>query len=84
VSYRLLIDLEVYDFLASRSARERGQLRTRFGQLAESPAHWMEVSEHDATGRLLWITVCGRFAITFWEDFADRHVKILRVALADR
>jgi hypothetical protein len=84
VKYRLLIDLEVYDFLAGLTANERRQLRSRFGELAEAPAHWMEVADHDATGRLLWITVCGRFAITFWEDFTDRHIKILRVVLADR
>jgi hypothetical protein len=28
--------------------------------------------------------IAGRFAITFWDDFADRHVKIMAVRWADR
>jgi hypothetical protein len=27
--------------------------------------------------------IAGRFAMLFWEDFADRHVKIVAVAWAD-
>ena len=27
--------------------------------------------------------IAGRFAIVFWDDFADRHVKIMDVAWAD-
>jgi hypothetical protein len=84
VKYRLLLDLEVYDFLATLKSSERRQLRKRFAELLEAPARWEEFVDHDANGRLLGVTVCGRFAITFWDDVPDRHVKILRIVLADR
>jgi hypothetical protein len=51
---RLLIAIEVLDFLRSLSRRELG------------------------------VHVFGKFAIKFWDDFADRHVKILDLHLADR
>ena len=84
MKYRLLLDLEVYDFLATLKPSERRQLRKRFAELLESPASWQEFVDRDASGRTLGVTVCGRFAITFWDDFADRQVKILRIVLADR
>ena len=84
MKYRLLLDLEVYDFLATLKASERRQLRKRFAELLESRARWEEFVDRDAGGRTLGVTICGRFAITFWDDFADRHVKILRIVLADR
>ena len=84
MKYRLLLDLEVYDFLAALKSSERRQLRKRFADMLESPARWEEFVDRDANGRLLGVTVCGRFAITFWDDAADRHVKILRIVLADR
>lgn len=80
----MLLDLDVYDFLATLRPSERRQLRKRFDELLESPRRWHEFAEKDATGRTLGVTICGRFAITFWDDFADRHVKVLRVVLADR
>ena len=84
MKYRLLLDLEVYDFLATLKPSERRQLRKRFAELLESPARWQEFVDRDVGGRTPGVTICGRFAITFWDDFADRHVKILRIVLADR
>ncbi len=84
MSYRLLLDLEVYDFLAALTAKERGQLRRRFQELQEAPGAWQEIETRDSNGRLLWMSICGRFAITFWEDFPDRQIKVLRITLADR
>lgn len=84
MKYRLLLDLEVYDFLAALKRAERALLRKRFDEMLASPSQWAEFAERDATGRRLGVTICGRFAITFWDDFADRHIKILRIVLADR
>ena len=37
----------------------------------------------DETGRELGGHIAGRFAIVFWDDFANRHIKILGVTWAD-
>ena len=34
-------------------------------------------------GRPLDVHIAGRFAISYWDDFADRHVKIMDVDWAD-
>lgn len=84
MKYRLLLDLEVYDFLTTLKPAERRRLRARFAEILESPSRWAEFEEKDASGRLLGINICGKFAVKFWDDFADRHVKILRIKSADR
>ena len=84
MKYRLLLDLDVYDFVATLKPAERRQLRKRFGELLESPTRWEEFVDRDALGRRVGVTICGHFAITFWDDFADRQVKILRIVPADR
>jgi hypothetical protein len=47
------------------------------------PTGFSDFSESDASGRRVDVHVFGRFAIKFWDDFADRHVKILDVHFAD-
>jgi len=42
-----------------------------------------EVVAVDGRGRPLDVHIAGRFAITYWDDFADRHVKIMDVDWAD-
>ncbi|MEI9895579.1 MAG: hypothetical protein WDN28_17240 [Chthoniobacter sp.] len=40
--------------------------------------------ESDKVGRRVDIHVTGKYAIKFWDDFADRQVKILDLHPADR
>jgi len=81
--YKLLVAWQVIEFLEKRTPRERKQLRDRFVAIAEWPARYSDFKEADATGRQLDVHICGRYAIRFWEDFADRHLKILDVCFAD-
>ena len=80
----MLLDLEVYDLLATLPKAERGMLRRRFGESREAPEQWRQFEESDPTGGPIGVTICGRFAVRFWDDFADRHLKILAIVPADR
>jgi hypothetical protein len=80
---RLLIDIEVLEFLRTLRRREQEDLLKCFRQIAASPLHFTDFSERDASGRRVDVHVAGKFAIKFWNDFADRHVKILDVHPAD-
>ena len=79
-----MLDLEVHDFLLKLKPSERARLRRRFAELLESPDRWAEYEELHHSGRTLEVTICGKFAIKFWDDFADRYVKILEVVPSDR
>jgi hypothetical protein len=80
---RLLIDIEVLEFLRTLRRREQEDLLKRFREVAASPSQFSDFVERDVAGRRVDVHVAGKFAIKFWDDFADRHVKILDVHLAD-
>ena len=83
MKYRLLLDIEVVEFMASLPRREQLQLRRRLEVLQRTPTLCSDFQEADAAGRLLDVHVHGGFAFYFWEDFADRHVKVMRIRRAD-
>jgi hypothetical protein len=80
---RLLIDIDVFEFLRTRRRQEQESLLKRFREIAAFPSKFSDFVEHDSTGRRVDVHVFNKFAIKFWNDFADRHVKILDVHLAD-
>ena len=82
--YRLLVAYEVIEFLEGLSKRDQQVLRDRFVKINAWPSDFSDFKESDSTGRNLDVHLCGKFSIRFWEDFADRQVKILDVTLADR
>ncbi len=81
---RLLIDIEVFEFLRTRPRQDQTMLLKRFREIAAFPSRYSDFVERDASGRRVDTHVCGRFAIKYWDDAADRHLKILDVHLADR
>ncbi len=81
---RLLIDIEVVDFLRTLRPREQRDLLKRFREIAAFPSDFSDFVEYDSAGRRVDVHVVGKFAIKFWDDFADRHVKILDLHFADR
>lgn len=81
---RLLIAIEVFDFLRTLPRRDQQSLMKRFREIAAFPSNFADFPENDSTGRRLGVHVFGRFAIKFRDDSADRHVKILDLHLADR
>jgi hypothetical protein len=83
VKPRLLIDSLVLEFMSELSRRDRSFLKAYFEAIRDAPSRYAEFGTKDETGRTLDGCICGRFAVTFWDDFADRHVKIMGVAWAD-
>ena len=81
---RLLIDIEVLEFLRTLRRRDQEDLLKRFRAIAAFPSNYSDFIEHDSVGRRIEVHIFGKFAIKFWNDFADRHVKILDIHLADR
>jgi len=84
MSYRLLIDYEVLEVLAALRKPVQRMIHQRLRQIQDFPSRWADYAERDASGRSLNVSIVGDFAITYWEDFADRHVKVLEIARADR
>lgn len=80
---RLLIDSTVLEFVGRLRKRDRDFLFQRFGQIRELPEDHADYQEADETGRVFDVNVAGRFAISYWDDFADRHLKIMAVDWAD-
>lgn len=84
MNYRLLVDFEVVEFMATLKRNDQLLLRQRFLAIQEFPSRYADYQEQDDTGRPVHISICGKFAVKYWDDFADRHLKILEVHLADR
>ena len=80
---RLLIDLEVVGMIQRLPKRMRDDLLAHFQRIRDFPSRYADYYEHDAIGRRVEISVYGRFAIHYWIDFADRHVKVLALKPAD-
>jgi predicted nucleotidyltransferase len=81
--FRLLIDIEVLDFLQTLRRREQEELLKRFREIATFPTKFSDFAEKDGSGRPIDVHISGKFAIKFWNDFADRQIKILDVHPAD-
>jgi mRNA-degrading endonuclease RelE of RelBE toxin-antitoxin system len=84
MKYRLLIDYEVIEFLETLPRKDQKLLRNRFVAIQDYPQRFFDYAESDNTGRRVDIHICGKYAVKFWEDHADRHIKILDVRFADK
>jgi len=83
VKSRLLIDSTVLDFVGRLRKRDRDFLFRRFEEIRDFPANYADYQDADEIGRPLDVHIAGRFAISYWDDFADRHLKIMAVDWAD-
>ncbi|HEY5042932.1 MAG TPA: hypothetical protein VIK53_13120 [Verrucomicrobiae bacterium] len=84
MKYRLLIDYEVIEFLETLPRKDQKLLRNRFVAIQDYPQKFSDYAESDNAGRRVGIHICGKYAVKFWEDHADRHLKILDARLADK
>ena len=81
---RLLIDSEVLEVLDGISPALRNRLRRRMRDIRDAPERFSEYVEKDAAGRELDGHICEGYSILYWDDHADRHLKILEIRRADR
>jgi mRNA-degrading endonuclease RelE of RelBE toxin-antitoxin system len=84
MDYRLLISMEVVEFVERLPTRFRKVIRSSFTAISEDPLGCSDAIEYDDTGRVLHISIVGDFALMYWVDGADRHLKILDIHAADR
>lgn len=84
MKYRLLIDYEVIEFIETLPRKDQRTLRNRFVAMQDHPGRYSDYTEYDITGRRVDIHICGKYAIKFWADHADQHLKILNAHFADR
>jgi hypothetical protein len=80
----LLVDAEVIRALEALPDRVRRQLWLRMEAIGATPHRFADYPERTPQGRDVDVHLCGQFAIVFWDDFADRDVKILALRSADR
>ena len=62
---RLLIAIEVLDFLRQLKRREQKQLLERFREIAAFPSNHSDFVENDSKGRRVSVHVFGKFTIKF-------------------
>ena len=84
MAYRLLVDLEAIAVLDSMSKRVRKRLLDHLTRLRSTPDRYSDYHEHDRIGRRIEISVFAGYSIHYWIDFADRHIKVVAIKLADR
>jgi len=84
MEYRLLVDLEPIALLDSIPKKVRSRLLDHFVRLRSTPDRYSDSHEYDGIGRRIEISVFGGYAIHYWIDFPDRHVKVLAIKPADR
>ena len=79
IEYRLLVDLEAVVELDQLPKRDRSRLLLFFEKLRTNPDHHASANERDDRGRRIDIASHAGWLIYYWTDFADRHVKIMKV-----
>lgn len=81
--YRLLVDWEVIEKLNQLPIGRRRILRGAFTRIAATPDLLSDYREPNPRGITLDVHLCGGFAIKYWIDFPDRHIKVLGLEPAD-
>jgi hypothetical protein len=84
MEFRLLIDIEVIEILDGLPKRSRARLLDQFQKIRSFPGNSSDCHEYDTNGRRIEISIASSWAIHYWIDFADRHVKVLAIKPADR
>jgi hypothetical protein len=80
MQFRLLIDMDVLDILSKYPASRRRRLFVHFRKIQSYPENYSEFVEPDDEGKQLDMSTYDNISIHYWIDYADRHVKILRVS----
>jgi hypothetical protein len=82
-NYTLLIALEVVEFLEGLSMGQRKNIRVAIVAIVNDPLSQSDAEEYDDCGRLLHLVIVGEYALSYWVDDADMHIKILEINPAD-
>ena len=84
MEFRLLIDLKAVEVLNALTKTTCKRLMGHFAEIRSFPSKYSDYHEQDAIGRRIEISLRAGWAIHYWIDNADQHVKILALRAADR
>lgn len=84
MDYKLLVSLDVLEFVERLPRRTRLGLRSAISEIGQDPLGISDATDFDAVERIVQIVIVGEYALTYWVDDADKHVKILDIHSADR
>ena len=84
MAYRLLVSIEVIEFIERLPVKTREALRCAIHLIGRDPLGRSDALDRDAIGRRMQIAVTGDYALMYWVDEADQHVKVLDIHAADR
>ena len=80
---RLLLDSDVVAYLELLPLPVRARIWQRLRAIAHAPDRWEDYHQRGVGGRDLSAHIFLGHAILFWDDLADRHVKIPEIVPAD-
>jgi hypothetical protein len=83
MDFRFLVDLEVVSLLDALPKKRRSRIIEHFGRLQQFPNNHSDYHETDSMGRHVEISIFAGYAIHYWIDSADRHIKVLAMKPAD-
>jgi hypothetical protein len=84
MKYRLLVDLEVTEFTQRLPKRVRDELFAHLRRIRDFPSRYSDYQENDEVGRPVQIAIYAGFALHYWIDETDCHVKVLAIRTADK
>ena len=84
MEYRLLVDIEAIEVLDRLPKGVRNRLLNQFHKIRSFPTNYSECHERDGVGRRIEICIVSSWAIHYWIDFGDGHVKVLALQPADK
>jgi hypothetical protein len=79
MEYDLLVDLEAVRTVFAMRPALRLQFLDFFQKLRNYRDHFSIAVTRDKSGRRLHVCGFRNHAVVYWIDFADRHVKVLKV-----
>lgn len=79
MEYRLLVDIDAIDVLDALPPRVRRRLLNRLREVVQSPDRYSQYREKDLSGRDVDVTILEGYAIYYWVDFPDRHIKVMAI-----
>lgn len=82
--FRLLIDYEVFEFVARLSRKEQQLIRREMLRMQDFPYNHADYQEKDEFGRQYHVHLFGKYALKYWIDEADKHLKIMEIRPSDR
>jgi mRNA-degrading endonuclease RelE of RelBE toxin-antitoxin system len=84
MDYELLISIDVLEFIERLPRKTRLGLRAVIAEIGGDPVGVSDATDYDSNGRLVQVLIAGEYALIYWIDDADKHVKILDIHSADR